>query len=546
MPIDPFGLPPEEAIKWFNAKGYATSFSWLDVWQQQHSQAFTVAKAMQRDILEDIRAAVADAITNGTTLRDFQKNLIPTLYDKGWWGKKEMTDPATGEKKTVTTGTPRRLETIYNTNLRQAHSAGRWQRIERTKATRPYLRYVHRHGKTHHPNDRPQHQKWHNVVLPVGDPAWDHIMPMNGWNCHCKVESLNERDLARYGLSVTQNLELPKVPWVNPRTGDTILVTKGIDPGFDYNPGKATYDPNTGTTKPIPPAGTPQTPPATPTPAAASDPTKTPEHWAEQYRSQYGDAADAVGYGRAMQEQAKDITWEDALNHVEQLKQAGVPGLNIASRSLELMTKHGPEVVGKLYKNSAEDAECARLLVAHSRAIEARDKVSVPRLKSDSSRQKLNAAAKWFEKLTGAPVRVPNMSWRMHNSPSFRAYCIPQRLQAHMGSNSGVGTWVHEWAHAVETSTPSILGATKAFRSAREAGAVARRLSDVTGLRYGSSERTREDKYWNAYVGKVYEGSESSEFLSTFTGYLADGKGAEILAKDPESFYFGLGLLAGR
>lgn len=115
-----------------------------------------------------------------------------------------------------------------------------------------------------------------------------------------------------------------------------------------------------------------------------------------------------------------------------------------------------------------------------------------------------------------------------------------------MGANSSVGTWVHEWAHAVETSTPSIVSATRAFRAAREGAARPRRLSDVTGMRYSPKEITREDEYWNAYVGKVYEGSDSSEFLSTFTGHLADGSGAEIFTKDPESFFFGLGLLSGR
>ena len=43
----------------------------------EHARVFTVAKAMARDVLEDIRAAVDDAIANGTTLDTFKKTLRP-------------------------------------------------------------------------------------------------------------------------------------------------------------------------------------------------------------------------------------------------------------------------------------------------------------------------------------------------------------------------------------------------------------------------------------------------------------------------------------
>jgi uncharacterized protein with gpF-like domain len=251
--IDPFGLPPEEAIKWFREKGYAISFDWHEVWQQQHALAFTVAKAMQTDLLADLKQGIDDALANGTTLRQFIKDLKPLLQEKGWWGEKEMVDPKTGEVKTVQLGSPRRLKTIYDTNLRQSHSAGKWGTFQRNKAVRPYLRYVHRYGKTRNAHARPSHQQWHDLVRPVDDPCWDHIMPMNGWGCHCKVQSVNERDLARYGLAVSAAPNLERSVWHNPATGQTMIVTKGIDPGFDYNPGKQTFFAG-GPLDPTPPA----------------------------------------------------------------------------------------------------------------------------------------------------------------------------------------------------------------------------------------------------------------------------------------------------
>ena len=52
-----------------------------------------------------------------------------------------MPNPKTGEIKPVQLGSPRRLEIIYDTNLRTAHAAGAWEGIQDTKAFFPYLRY---------------------------------------------------------------------------------------------------------------------------------------------------------------------------------------------------------------------------------------------------------------------------------------------------------------------------------------------------------------------------------------------------------------------
>lgn len=232
--VEPFALPPEEAVKWFREKGYKFSFDWRDTWAEQHRSAFTVAKAMQLDVLADMRDAVDRAIADGTSFGTFLRDLRPTLQKRGWWGEQEQTDPQTGETKVVQLGSARRLRTIYDTNMRQAHNAGQWQRIERLKQTRPYLRYVARRGG----NRRADHQAKHNVVRPVGDAFWDVWMPMNGWGCQCGVQQLNERDLKRLGLEVSPPQEIEYVAWENARTGTVERVPKGISPGFAYNPGK--------------------------------------------------------------------------------------------------------------------------------------------------------------------------------------------------------------------------------------------------------------------------------------------------------------------
>ena len=233
-PVQLKPLPPEEALRYFRSKGYRTGFAWQDVWQQEHARAFTVAKAMRLDILGDIREALDKALAEGIPFEQFKKSLRPTLEAKGWWGRKEMVDPATGETADVQLGSPRRLRIIYDTNIRMAHAAGDWAKIERVKDRRPYLLY----SAVRDRRTRPLHKTWDGTVLLVDDPWWDTHYPPNGWRCRCRPRQLGPRDLDRYGLKLGQAPVIDTKPWKNPRTGEIIHVPEGIDPGFGYNVGK--------------------------------------------------------------------------------------------------------------------------------------------------------------------------------------------------------------------------------------------------------------------------------------------------------------------
>lgn len=231
-------LAPEQAIAWFRAKGFTIGFDWQDVWQEEHARAFTVAKAMSRDLLEDIRTEVDKALSEGSTLEQFSKALRPKLQARGWWGKSLQTDPQTGETKVVQLGSPGRLRTIYDANLRTSYAAGKWQRIQRTKRTLPFLRYV----SVMDGRERPEHHDWHGTLLPVDHPWWDtHYTPC-GWGCRCDVQALNQRMMDRRGWTITQPRRFPTRDYVNRRTGEITKLERGIDPGWSYNVGKAPHD----------------------------------------------------------------------------------------------------------------------------------------------------------------------------------------------------------------------------------------------------------------------------------------------------------------
>ena len=233
---DVVDLPDEEAVRHFRAKrdrqDWDWSFDWRDVGAEEHLAQFTFAKAARLDVLQAVRAEVDRAIAEGRTLRQFTRDLAPRLQTLGWWGEKEMVDPRSGETRLVEIG-PRRLATIFDTNIRMAHARGRWERIEALAERMPYLRYV----ATLDARTRPDHRRWHGTVLRVDDEWWRSHCPPNGWRCRCVVQQLSQHDLDRRGLAPTGRPEGATRQWHNKRTGETVDVPVGIDPGFERNVG---------------------------------------------------------------------------------------------------------------------------------------------------------------------------------------------------------------------------------------------------------------------------------------------------------------------
>ncbi|SOC46645.1 SPP1 gp7 family putative phage head morphogenesis protein [Rhizobium subbaraonis] len=241
MAVELKPLPPADAIAAYEARrGTLTeTFSWQDLFEQEHATQVTVAKSAGFDILKDIDAAMMRALAEGRTLEQFSRQLVPVLQEKGWWGRKLVMDPQTGEMVMATLGTPRRLQIIFDTNMRVSYAAGHWAGFERNKASRPFLRYV----CILDDRTRPAHRARHNLVLPVDHPYWDKWAPPCGWNCRCTLQSLSRYEVDQL---IAEGEDLKFDPpedtyrdYLNKRTGEVVRVPDGIDPGWAYNPGKA-------------------------------------------------------------------------------------------------------------------------------------------------------------------------------------------------------------------------------------------------------------------------------------------------------------------
>lgn len=227
-------LPNQEAIRFLEKKGFKIGYHWADIWQGEHARAFTVAKVAKLDLLEDIRRSVDGALRDGLAFKQFKNELMPRLQKHGWTGFKRTVDPLTGEVKLSELGTPRRLRIIYDTNIRMANAAGRWERFERNKELLPILGYLTKADE----KVREDHRRWHRFAAPVDHAIWNLIFPPNGWYCRCIVVQMTEAQARRRGFK----LEAPAINMVkrtHPRTGQDIWVPEGVDPGFAYNVGKA-------------------------------------------------------------------------------------------------------------------------------------------------------------------------------------------------------------------------------------------------------------------------------------------------------------------
>ncbi|MDR2710294.1 MAG: phage head morphogenesis protein [Burkholderiales bacterium] len=193
-----FGLPPEAAVRYFARKKNYVPLDWKPISDDTHRRAFTAARISSMDVAMALRAEVDRAINEGITLEEFKRNLTPRLQALGWWGKAEHIDLETGEVLKGMLGSPRRLEIIYDENVRRAYAAGRREQMMANKANRPYWQWLHGASKI----PRPEHIALDGRVFKFDDPIWRKITPCREFGCKCSARALSQADLDDEGLTV--------------------------------------------------------------------------------------------------------------------------------------------------------------------------------------------------------------------------------------------------------------------------------------------------------------------------------------------------------
>lgn len=253
-------LPFKEQIEFFRRKLNLTTTSWADVYGAEHDRAFVVAGANRDALVADFRKAIEKIISDGGTLADFRRDFDAIVSRHGW--------DYNGSRNW-------RSRIIYETNLRTSRAAGRYQRLQEAKGRRPFWRWNHSDAVEH---PRPLHLAWHGMVLHADDPWWQEHFPPCGWGCQCYITAHNERELRAMGKKGPD--QAPRAKYVTHVIGKnsalgprTVRVPEGVDPGFEYTPGRSFLESALPPERPGPiipggtsPRGTPNRPAQDPLP----------------------------------------------------------------------------------------------------------------------------------------------------------------------------------------------------------------------------------------------------------------------------------------
>lgn len=217
-PVSYGSLSFEQQIDYMQRK--LPSIDYATVSREAHDTAFVVAGANRTDLVTDIHQVLVRAMRDGSTLERFREDFYAVLDHYGW-------EPDGGRAW--------RSRVIYETNLRASYAAGRYAQLMELRTVRPYWMYNHSDAVI---TPREQHLAWNKLVLRWDDPWWETHYTPNGWGCQCYVTALNYRDLQRMGKTEPDTAPPDETVRVYYK-GEWMDVPKGIDPGWNYAPGRS-------------------------------------------------------------------------------------------------------------------------------------------------------------------------------------------------------------------------------------------------------------------------------------------------------------------
>lgn len=207
-------VPFERQIAYFSKKINLPTDSYADVSAMMHDYAFVVAGANTAEMVADFRRAMDRAITDGQSFSEFKKHYKEIA-------KRHQFDDSN-----------HRAKLIYTTNLYASYNQGRYEQQRALQEVLPYWQYQHNDNA----NPRLHHKALDGVVYRADDPWWQSYYPPRGYNCHCTVRAYDDKDLERYGLTVSTP---PPIEYedviIGKQSGrvQLVRVPKGVTPGFE-------------------------------------------------------------------------------------------------------------------------------------------------------------------------------------------------------------------------------------------------------------------------------------------------------------------------
>ena len=178
--------PFQEAIDYFKDKVPFPTQRGQKVPEGFHDHAFTVTGLTKGSLLEDTKWLIERAMEDGQGLDDFTRQFNRLIGRKGW-------QPG-----------DRRIQTIFDTNIRRSYSAGRREQMLDPDIAdrRPGRMWIHRTPeKEEGGTPRPHHKALHRKVFRNTETFWDKAFAPCGFGCRCTVMTLSEKQMERMGVT---------------------------------------------------------------------------------------------------------------------------------------------------------------------------------------------------------------------------------------------------------------------------------------------------------------------------------------------------------
>jgi uncharacterized protein with gpF-like domain len=233
-------LPFDQAIEFLAERVNLDTDSWLEGQGVVQDANFTVAKA-KGDLLQEIRKALDQAIANGVSVDEFTKifNEIADRWADNW---------------NLNGSNAWRSQLIYQTNLRTAYAAGRYNQMTTPRNLRRRRFWQWRHGGSVQP--RLAHLALDGKVFEVANGEGEltpqarsffvdgGMYPPIGFGCKCQVFSMSQEDLDDRGLTAEPVPQVGKTIEVRDERGIKKNTTLKPDKGFDFVPGQSNREIN--------------------------------------------------------------------------------------------------------------------------------------------------------------------------------------------------------------------------------------------------------------------------------------------------------------
>lgn len=184
--------PFNEAVAYFRQKTGIPVDSYQQLTSDYHDWAFSIAHMTQADWLEAARWLLDRAMVEGLSFREFERQWNRLIGRKGW-------QPSN----------PRQLWTLFDTNIRGAIGAGRYQQMTDPAmlAQRPIWVWRWRDS----PQPREEHQKLHMKGIRADHAFWRGLRVPAGYGCRCGIFAVSLDYAQRHNIQILDNPPDPKI-----------------------------------------------------------------------------------------------------------------------------------------------------------------------------------------------------------------------------------------------------------------------------------------------------------------------------------------------